>query len=220
MKTIYLVRHGKAVSRYENVKDFDRDLVGRGRNDALIVAGHMAENGAVPSIIVSSPARRTLETARQFARRFGYPTKKIRTRKAIYDQNAGAFMEIIKGLDDSHGSAMLVGHNPVIENIAFTLSPSCTEVMSTGSVYGIALEVNSWCDIKPGAGDLTMFLSPKALKAQHKTPYKKVEVKNKLIEGIELILSGMDENTTKRMTKPIRKTSAALADTFIRILKK
>ena len=54
MKTIYLVRHGKAVSRECDIADFERTLIERGENDVLQVAKRLKTKLKPKTIEISS----------------------------------------------------------------------------------------------------------------------------------------------------------------------
>ena len=77
MKTLYIVRHAKAIVRGTGIPDFDRSLAERGIKDARKMSKRQAKAGAEPQLLISSPAKRAIETARIFAKRLDYPKKAI-----------------------------------------------------------------------------------------------------------------------------------------------
>jgi phosphohistidine phosphatase len=63
-KQIILVRHGKTLDFSEfNGMDFDLPLSERGKNSLSIVAKYLRLIGVKPDKLISSPSRRTLQTA-------------------------------------------------------------------------------------------------------------------------------------------------------------
>ncbi len=77
MKTLYLVRHAKSSWSNPALSDFDRGLNKRGKRNAPVMGKRMVVDGVKPDLIVSSPAKRALKTARIIAKEIGYPRKNI-----------------------------------------------------------------------------------------------------------------------------------------------
>ncbi len=84
MKTIYLVRHGKAVTRDTDTTDYERTLIERGETDSIKIAERLKNCMIKPSLIISSPAPRALATAKIFAKQLEYLQKKIAVSFSIY----------------------------------------------------------------------------------------------------------------------------------------
>lgn len=82
MKTIYFVRHAKAIHD-DITPDFERGLEARGKNDALLMATRLKARGITPQKIISSPAKRTLKTAKIFAKTLGVQKKNQARSKAL-----------------------------------------------------------------------------------------------------------------------------------------
>jgi phosphohistidine phosphatase len=67
-KQIILVRHAKSLELSEfKGMDYDRPLTENGKNSLAIVAKYLRLIGVKPDKIVSSPSRRTSETAEAFS---------------------------------------------------------------------------------------------------------------------------------------------------------
>ena len=89
MKTIVLVRHSKAVTRTVDVADYYRALKKKGKAESKEMALKFTKIGLVPGLIISSPATRAFETAKEFAKVLKYPEKNIRHEESIYFANNG-----------------------------------------------------------------------------------------------------------------------------------
>jgi len=76
MKTLYLIRHAKSSWDDMNLKDFDRPLNDRGKNDAQEMGKRLKERGIFPDVILSSPDIRALETSKMIARALNFPLEK------------------------------------------------------------------------------------------------------------------------------------------------
>ena len=76
MKTIYLVRHAKAEKGKVDSPDVKRRLNKKGKNDARRLAKKLLKGGFTPDFLVTSSAKRAVETARIFAKVFHRSAKK------------------------------------------------------------------------------------------------------------------------------------------------
>src|SRR5260221_14379378 len=72
---IYLLRHGIAEDRAASGRDTDRRLTEEGRAKLHSVLERAHSAGVTPSLILSSPLRRAIETAEIAARQLGYQGK-------------------------------------------------------------------------------------------------------------------------------------------------
>ena len=65
MKTLYLMRHSKALNSSKDSSDFNRPLHPQGEIDAQTMGSRLLVKNPIPEIIISSPAKRALNTALQ-----------------------------------------------------------------------------------------------------------------------------------------------------------
>jgi len=220
MKTVYLVRHGKAVGGDETMPDFERSLIERGVKDATTVAGRLSTAYICPSLIISSPAPRALETAKIFAGSAGYLKKKIRTRKAMYEQSEGALFAILKTLDDNIDDVMLVGHNPSIEDLAFALARKLKATFPTCGTAGIEFNVDSWADITEQSGKVLFFETPSKSPKPLTGKFIHKALTQKLTDFAECLLADIDPDAAAKTKKTIAGASEEIARAFVRKRKK
>ncbi len=71
MKTLLILRHGKAKRGPEHPSDADRPLTKRGKEDATRAGQACREMGLLPDIVLSSPAKRARQTAEHFCEAAG-----------------------------------------------------------------------------------------------------------------------------------------------------
>ena len=227
MKTIYLVRHGKAASPGKGMNDFRRPLLGRAKNYVRQVAQRLKERGVKPSLILTSPAIRAYTSARLFARELGYRTRRIRTRKALYDLEDGEkFMDLIQIIGDNYDSIVLVGHNPSLTDFAWFLVQDFQEVIPTSGVVGIEFKSDSWKEIIPGQGELIFFEFPEAVKEKSHMRSKGSEAKeppekglaDRINESIRGVLNELEADST--IKKPLKKSLGKLARKFMKKVEK
>ena len=76
----------------------------------------------MPDFLLTSSAKRAVETARIFAKVFQHSAKKIVVNETLYtgsdlpvDQE---FLELVRGFDEQHQSVMIFGHEPKMSEFA------------------------------------------------------------------------------------------------------
>jgi phosphohistidine phosphatase len=120
---VFLIRHGKA-SPAEDWRGADRDrpLKPRGERQARWLAEQIGARpeSERPSIILSSPYRRAIDTARVLHEAWGCELREDRTLEPPHDADE------VDALLAEHQAAepgvlALVGHNPLLEDVLDTL---------------------------------------------------------------------------------------------------
>jgi phosphohistidine phosphatase len=167
MKLLTLFRHAKSVQDPSYPIDRERPLAPRGREDAPLIARMMARADVVPQLIVVSPALRTRETSRLFASAAGYKGA-IPVSEALYLGAAADLMAVVLTLPDDAEHAMLVGHNPGLEEFAALLIGAAPDAaglrMPTGAAAHFELPVAEWAQVEPGRGTLLWLANPRLIK--------------------------------------------------------
>lgn len=162
MKRLYLIRHAKSSWSDPDLSDIDRPLNKRGKRDAPFMGKRLKKaHRANPDIILSSPAKRALRTAKILAREIDYPKGKIEIKDSLYGSGVQAMLNIIHYLDDSLDEVMLFGHNPDITSLANYLSDQQVDNIPTCGIFRVDFDVQSWKDVKKGAGIFKFFDYPK-----------------------------------------------------------
>ncbi len=170
MRTLYLLRHAKSDWSDPDLADFDRPLSPRGRRAAPAVAGWMTAAGHVPEFVACSTARRAAQTWSLAARTLDRaPAAEMRD--DLYLATAERLLSLARGFSDRCASAMIVGHNPGLHDLARALAgdgpagllSELSAAYPTGALAGIAFEAAAWPHIAPGGGRLICFVRPRAL---------------------------------------------------------
>ncbi len=167
MKTLLIVRHAKSSWSHPEFSDFDRPLNRRGNNDAPMMGGIIREQGVKPDLIVSSPAKRAITTAKFIAGALGYDSSKISEDHDIYGSGPKYILKLLSQLDDSLDTVMIVGHNP---DLTYVSSLLCQEEFSnvpTCGVVCIDFDFDKWEKIITKSGDLRFFDYPKNSKVRN-----------------------------------------------------
>lgn len=119
MSGFLLLRHARATWPLPGQKDFDRPLSDSGREDAAQLGAKMANSGLDPDSVICSPVCRAAETWEQISPYFpGVPFTYDRT---LYEGDPNAYLTLIRSAETS-GKLLIIGHNPMIEDLALALS--------------------------------------------------------------------------------------------------
>lgn len=161
MKTLLLIRHAKSSWKDLNLNDFDRTLNTRGKADAPFMGKLLKEAGETPDLIVSSPAKRALATAKLIARELGYKTTGIQQNHMIYDATFQDLLELVYKLDDTHGVVAIVGHNPGLTLLSDYLTDYYIDNIPTCGIVKMVFDTSRWKEIIKGAGSMEYFKYPR-----------------------------------------------------------
>jgi phosphohistidine phosphatase len=162
IKTVYLVRHAKAENQDIKKPDHDRALIEKGIKNAEKLGKMVAGFRFPPEAIYTSSARRAHDTATIFADALKIPDK-VTVDESLYSASHQIYLQQIQKLPDELRSVMLVGHNPVLEDLLTTLtarSPFHCK-MPTCALASVHFHVTLWSEIRPATGILRVLLYPK-----------------------------------------------------------
>jgi len=161
MKTLMLLRHAKSSWDDRALQDFERPLNDRGRRDAPRMGKALKDQGAIPDLIVASPAVRARETVEAFTEAAGIDLK-LNFDGSIYGATSAELMKLVRLLPDSSSIVLLVGHNPGFEDLSARLT-GVSQHMPTAALVRIDFSSDRWEDVEDGKGKLVWMLTPKQL---------------------------------------------------------
>ncbi|MFO8002176.1 MAG: histidine phosphatase family protein [Marinilabilia sp.] len=165
MKQLILVRHAKTEPLTDANNDYERQLKKRGQKDTRLVSDHLIGKQITPQMIITSPAKRALQTAKIMAGAFNVPESEIKEEPFIYGGfTIDEFIGNIAGIAGESGSVMVVGHNPEIALMAIQLSGEDFFHFPTTATVVINFSVSHWEDIQARQGRIGLFVYPKELK--------------------------------------------------------
>ena len=135
---IYLLRHGIAEDARTGQADADRALTGEGRDKLRRVLKRARGADLDPTLILSSPYRRALETAAVAADVLGYKGEIVRTEALTPDAPPLKTWEEIRDYKEER-SILLASHEPLMSSlVAFLLdSPSLMVDMKKAALVRI-----------------------------------------------------------------------------------
>lgn len=165
MKTLLLTRHAKTIQAEGLMSDFDRHLTSRGHKDPLLIAREVLDLGIEPDKIVSSPAKRAIQTAEIFAGKFNIPVNNIKLADFLYGYFATEkLIEYLSSYASKSQCVQVVGHNPKMEELAADLTGSVYRRIPTSGTMVIEFEVNKWEYVSEGSGMLIHNITAKSLR--------------------------------------------------------
>jgi phosphohistidine phosphatase len=162
VKTLILLRHTKSSWKDKTLGDIDRPLNDRGIRASELIGNYIRKEKIVPDLIISSPATRARQTAELVLKA---AKLKIDPRfdDRIYEAIAQRLLEVISQIEDTANSAMLIGHNPGLEELVESLTGE-PQGLPTGALACIELNVEKWAKVRAGVGNLKWLITPKKLK--------------------------------------------------------
>lgn len=217
MKRLYLIRHATALPRDSRVPDFERPLVPKGTKEAKKIARRIGKNGQVEGVLISSPANRALETAHIFAKAWDYPIQKIILKQELYDISGGQeFIPLIQSFDDSWNSVVLFGHDPLLSDLAGMLSQGFREVLPKAGAVGFCWNADSWKQVTPATGRLTLLEFPKSGYSRDKLRKSaRKELAAVLSDSVGALLAEIDADGAASVRRRIRKNCEQMASSFL-----
>lgn len=151
MKHVTIVRHAHAEKHEADIEDFERRLDKRGRREAEQMSELAHAIGLRPDHVVTSPAVRTVSTAKEFARACGFPLQKIRHDDRIYLADRAALVTILKAVPPACRHVLLVGHNPGLSRLAKWLTDDDTiGDLPPAAVCALRADIDRWADVEAG----------------------------------------------------------------------
>jgi phosphohistidine phosphatase len=166
MSRLFLLRHAKAGWAAPGMRDFDRPLDESGWADAEAIGAAMRERKLSPELVLCSSARRARETLEAVNRHLS--TERVVFADGLYATDAAGYLELIQGADDVK-SALVVGHNPMMEDLGFALpsdgeANACDTLAAGFPTSGLAVIrfTGSLATAEPGKGYLEDFIVPGA----------------------------------------------------------
>jgi phosphohistidine phosphatase len=136
---------GKQNPEWGQIGDFDRKLTDSGKKQLKRLAQELSKRGVRLDQMVSSSAKRTLETAGIFSSIL--TCKKSDAIPELYEAVPKVIIEVIKRTAADIHSLLLVGHNPGISTLASYLSGEPYLIMKPGMMVKLEIYQEDWASI-------------------------------------------------------------------------
>ncbi len=164
MKQLFFIRHAKSSWSNPGLSDFERPLNNRGANDAPKMAHWLSSHFKIASpALISSPAVRALSTAKCFAAELNIPYDQIQQNEMLYYGTAQDYILCLVNLKEDFQTTLVIGHNPMLDNIYTDLNAQTESHMPTCSILACTVTSGIWSDLKTKDIIITSFMAPKSL---------------------------------------------------------
>jgi len=166
---VWVLRHAKAAP--QGPDDHSRPLTARGKRQATDVgrylAGEPLAGVPVPGLVLSSSARRALQTAKLVIEQLTSHVELVVERR-LYDADADDVAELLRELGADAPSVLVVGHNPTLHEFAVLLldpeDPGRARLQDEGfptaALAVAAVPAPSWARLSLGTGSLLDLRTP------------------------------------------------------------
>lgn len=154
MKKLYLLRHAKSSWEDSSLKDINRPLNNRGKNQVKFMNKFVAENKVEPELILCSSSNRTRLTVDEI-----FSNKNIIFLDSLYHANSSEIMDIIKSTDKEINSLMIIGHNPGLNEFAYGLI-NFENNIQTASLIEIDILIDNWKNLHKSNSKFVSYTNP------------------------------------------------------------
>ena len=138
---LYLIRHGTAIQRCDEVREEDRWLTPAGRDEFRANARRLAKKGFVPDCIVTSPLVRAVQTADIFAGVLDFGGE-IRVSRELAPGFSVEGLFRLAAACGAPRSLAVVGHEPDLGAVfARLLGRDDALPLKKGAIVALALEL-------------------------------------------------------------------------------
>jgi phosphohistidine phosphatase len=161
MKTVILIRHAKSSRKFPELKDIERPLRKRGIKAAALMADVLKGKQLAVDQIISSPAVRSVTTAKSFAQKLGLNEADIVIDSALYMESKNKLLKRLGEVEDRFNTVIFVSHNPALTDFANLLMNQSIDNIPTSGMVAIRFASGSWKEIEKKKGEQLFFEIPR-----------------------------------------------------------
>lgn len=156
-RRLVIMRHAKS-EWPEDVPDHERPLAERGERDAPVAGRWLAEHIGVIEVALCSPATRARQTWTLAAGELA-STPDTRYDERIYGASPGDLLDVVQGIEDDVGTAVVVGHNPGLSHLVTALAGERHELKTSG--IAVLTWPGEWADAGSAPATLAEVAKPR-----------------------------------------------------------
>ena len=164
-RTLHVLRHAK--SRWDQpVTDHERALAPRGNQALVKLSAYVAEERIRADVVLTSTARRALETLEGVRSGLGDPD--VQELDQLYGASASEIVELVRGTDPTVAAVLVVGHNPGLHDLVVRLARSgrglddAIEKFPTAALASLTF-AGAWRELDTRTATLERFVRPRDL---------------------------------------------------------
>lgn len=149
MKSLLLMRHAKSSWDDPTLDDHERPLKSRGRRASQRMGQLLVDRALIPDIVVCSTAVRARQTWELLAVRLAalpVAQPRVEFESRLYHCPPATFGEVLSELASSVEMALLIGHNPGLEDWLLQLLGR-NEIFPTAALAHLLFECDDWSDV-------------------------------------------------------------------------
>ena len=174
VRRLYLMRHGKAEAGMPpGGGDLERALVARGRRESRRMGAFCQAQAFPPTLILCSPAHRTVETCEAFCEGFGESLPR-RVVDGLYMGSPETLLHAVAEAGGREAGVLVVGHNPGLHALALALGrygpgPDHARLSTRFPTAALAIfetGIDSWAAFRAESARLVAFRTAKELGAE------------------------------------------------------
>jgi phosphohistidine phosphatase len=166
--SLWLLRHAKSSWSDPGLRDEDRPLAPRGERAADRIRDYLDAEGIHPELALCSSALRARQTLARVLPALGTDLE-VHIEPALYTFDADVVLDRLGRISSDVTSALIVGHNPAIEDLAARIAdrgdrlPNLSRKYPTAALAEIAFIDGTWGMLADRPGELVRFIVPRDL---------------------------------------------------------
>ena len=146
------------------IRDFQRELIGKGKTDALAMGKWLVGQDVVPDMLVTSSAPRAYQTALIMADQLKFDSNEIIQKEILYDGGPRAYLSTINAISEAFSTVLLFGHNPDITYFAEYLSGADIGSMSKCGIVILDLDGFLWSEVSSKCAKFVSYMSARQVR--------------------------------------------------------
>lgn len=170
MPTLLVLRHAKSSWAEPGMDDHERPLDARGARDAPRMALHLAHAAPRPARVLCSTAVRARQTLDAVLAALPAPPPPVVLEPELYLAPAARLLARVRRLPPPTEAALLVGHNPGLEDLVRGLAGDGDEASAERLAEGLKTATlavlrfpGTWSALEPGGARLEALVRPRDL---------------------------------------------------------
>jgi phosphohistidine phosphatase len=165
VRRLYLLRHAKSSWGDPDLADHARPLSPRGEQAAQDMATHFRREAVLPALVLCSTALRARQTLEALSLR-----TEVSFEDGLYGAGGAELHARLQHLSDGTGSALVVGHNPGLQELAVSLIGKgdplaiarLRDKLPTGALVNLEFQ-GTWASLAAGEATLVALVVPSEL---------------------------------------------------------
>lgn len=165
-RELWVLRHAKAEQNI-TIDDFDRALKKRGKQAAQRMGEWLKQQQLIPDLVISSPAKRAITTAKRVLEAMDVSEVVITEDKRVYAEGFERLKTVLAECPAEAQRVLLVGHNPELEDLLVHLVgidqlPDSDKLLPTTAFARLEMP-DDWTQLSAGSAQLLSITLVKSL---------------------------------------------------------